>query len=194
MEYWDVCDQNGRRTGAIRPKGASYAAGEFHPAIEAWVINSRSEILIQQRSMQCEILPGVWALTTGRMLAGEGTAQGCIRELREELGITVTPEQLTFVGSLSGARGRGAGHTDAPERGGRTGKMGIPFCLPPVAEGKSALFLSGNHVCPNTGHFVIPRQEAGKPPALSISEPCPEPRGPTAPPPTEQPAGTTRAF
>ncbi|HIT53833.1 MAG TPA: NUDIX domain-containing protein [Candidatus Fimivicinus intestinavium] len=97
MEYWDVCDQNGRRTGGIRPKGASYAAGEFHPAIEAWVINSRGEILIQQRSMQCEILPGVWALTTGRMLAGESTAQGCIRELREELGITVTPEQLTFL-------------------------------------------------------------------------------------------------
>lgn len=97
MEYWDVCDQTGKRSGQIRPEGASYSPGEYHPAMEAWIVNSRGEILIQQRSARCEILPGVWGLTTGRMLAGETTAQGCVREIREELGIRVSPEELRFL-------------------------------------------------------------------------------------------------
>lgn len=97
MEYWDVCDRNGIPNGQVRPKGAAFAAGEFHPAMEAWVVSSRGEILIQQRSARCEILPNVWGLTTGRMLAGETTRQGCIREIREELGLHVCPEQLRFL-------------------------------------------------------------------------------------------------
>lgn len=97
MEYWDVCDQEGNRSGQIRPKGSAFAPGEYHPAMEAWIVNSRGEILIQQRSMQCEILPGVWGLTTGRMLAGESTLQGCVREIREELGVCVCPAQIRFL-------------------------------------------------------------------------------------------------
>ena len=58
--------------------------------------NSRGEILIQQRSVECEILPGAWGLTTGRMIAGESTQQGCIREIREELGLCVTPLKFNF--------------------------------------------------------------------------------------------------
>ena len=97
MEYWDVCNVYGDRTGQIRPKGAFFEPGEYHPAMEAWIKNSRGEILIQQRSAQCEILPGVWGLTTGRMIAGENTEQGCIREIREELGLCVTLSQIQFL-------------------------------------------------------------------------------------------------
>lgn len=97
MEYWDVCDHTGKRSGQIRPKGAAFAPGEYHPAMEAWIVNRQGEILIQQRSMRCEILPGVWGLTTGRMLAGESTLEGCIREIGEELGIRVSPEELCLL-------------------------------------------------------------------------------------------------
>ena len=96
MEYWEVCNACGDRTGQIRPKGAFFGPGEYHPAMEAWIKNSRGEILIQQRSVECEILPGAWGLTTGRMIAGESTQQGCIREIREELGLCVTPSQIQF--------------------------------------------------------------------------------------------------
>lgn len=97
MEYWDVCNACGDRTGQIRPKGAFFGPGEYHPAMEAWIKNSRGEILIQQRSVECEILPGAWGLTTGRMIAGESTQQGCIREIREELGLCVTHSQIQFL-------------------------------------------------------------------------------------------------
>lgn len=50
--------------------------------------------------MQCEILPGMWGLTTGRMLAGESTEQGCIREIRQELGVCVSPSQIRFLKTI----------------------------------------------------------------------------------------------
>lgn len=53
MEYWEVCNACGDRTGQIRPKGAFFGPGEYHPAMEAWIKNSRGEILIQQRSVEC---------------------------------------------------------------------------------------------------------------------------------------------
>lgn len=97
MERWDIYDRDGRFTGKVIEKGQALGAEEFHLAMEAWVRNRRGEFLIQQRSLQCEILPGMWGLCTGRMLAGEGTKAGCIRELREELGIEARPEELRFL-------------------------------------------------------------------------------------------------
>ena len=58
---------------------------------EVWPVNPHGEILIQKRSLQCPILPGVWGLTTGR------TAQGAVRELREELGLSVPVNRLIFL-------------------------------------------------------------------------------------------------
>ena len=106
MEYWNVYDRSGRWTGRTVPKGTPFGPGEYHPAMEAWIVNGRGELLIQQRSRDCEILPGIWGMTTGRMTApppskegrplsapeadrGETTLEGCIREIREELGIQV---------------------------------------------------------------------------------------------------------
>ena len=73
---------------------------EYHLATEVWVINSKKQILIQQRSEKCQLLPGIWALTTGRVVSGETTRQGCIRELKEELGIEAKEEECNLVKSL----------------------------------------------------------------------------------------------
>lgn len=64
---------------------------------EVWPVNPHGEILIQKRSLQCPILPGVWGLTTGRIQSGETTAQGAVRELREELGLSVPVNRLIFL-------------------------------------------------------------------------------------------------
>ena len=97
MEVWDLYDRFARKTGKVVPKGAELSAEDYHLAMEVWIVNSSGQVLIQERSQDCEILPGVWGLTTGRMVAGEDTRSGCIRELREELGIAVRPEQLQFL-------------------------------------------------------------------------------------------------
>lgn len=97
QEYWDVRDRQGQKTGEVRAKGLPFEREEFHLAMEAWIINSKGQLLIQQRSVYCDLLPGMWGLTTGRVLSGEDSAEGCIRELKEELGLTVLPENIRFL-------------------------------------------------------------------------------------------------
>lgn len=97
MEYWDIYDAQGRTTGCRVKKGEPLSSGAYHLAMEAWIVNGRGEILIQQRSQSCEILPGIWGLTTGRMMAGESSRQGCIREIREELGLRIALQEPEFL-------------------------------------------------------------------------------------------------
>lgn len=94
MEYWDVYDKSGNFSGRRLPKGSPFGENEYHFAVEAWLINDKHELLIQKRSEKCEILPGHWALTTGRITAGENTVNGCIREVKEELGIDITAADM----------------------------------------------------------------------------------------------------
>ena len=100
MEYWDIYDKDGHFTGRKKGKYEKWGEDEYHLATEVWVINSKKQILIQQRSEKCQLLPGIWALTTGRVVSGETTRQGCIRELKEELGIEAKEEECNLVKSL----------------------------------------------------------------------------------------------
>ena len=96
MEYWDIVDENGRFLYTA-PADIKCKHGEYQFAAEVWPVNPHGEILIQKRSLQCPILPGVWGLTTGRIQSGETTAQGAVRELREELGLSVPVNRLIFL-------------------------------------------------------------------------------------------------
>lgn len=100
MEYWDIYDKDGNFTGRKKGKYEKWDKDEYHLATEVWVINSKKQILIQQISEKCQLLPGIWALTTGRVVSGETTRQGCIRELKEELGIEAKEEECNLVKSL----------------------------------------------------------------------------------------------
>ena len=61
----------------------------------AVIVNSHNEVLLQLRSD----LP-IWTLLGGYLDPGEDIADGIIREVREEAGITVVPERIAAV--LSG--------------------------------------------------------------------------------------------
>ena len=96
MELWDVYDKK-EENGNAEGEGGRLSAWGIPPGCGAWVFNRRREILIQQRSWHREILPGKWSLTTGRIIAGEDSEQGCVRELKEELGMQVKQEELSFL-------------------------------------------------------------------------------------------------
>ena len=97
MELWDIYDEKGKSTGKKVSKGSIFSKKEYHLAMEAWIINPDNHILIQKRSENCEVLPGIWALTTGRMISGESSLEGCIREIHEELGIDVDKRDCSFI-------------------------------------------------------------------------------------------------
>ena len=46
MELWDICDSKGIPTGRVMEKGKDLGDGEYHVAVEAWIMNTKGEFLI----------------------------------------------------------------------------------------------------------------------------------------------------
>lgn len=87
MELLDVYDRDGRPTGRVIPRGEPLPAGEFYLCVHIWIRNSAGEFLIQRRSPDKELWPGLWAATGGCVQAGETSLHAAYRETQEELGL-----------------------------------------------------------------------------------------------------------
>lgn len=94
MEWCDVFDDSGTRTGRTAARGTELRQGEYYLVVQVWIRNERGEYLIQQRAPHLDSGPGIWATTAGYVLAGEESMAGAIREVREELGIQLLPASL----------------------------------------------------------------------------------------------------
>ena len=94
-ELWDVYDFRRQRTGRTIRRGELMAADEYHLVVQVWIRNSRGEWLISQRA-QGKSEPLKWEPTGGSVLAGEDSLDGALREVREELGITLDPARGTL--------------------------------------------------------------------------------------------------
>ena len=100
MEEWDVYDINHNLTGKTIFRGNSLLEpGEYHLAVDAWIINDRNQFLIQKRSLYKKYWPGFWAESAGgAAIKGEDSFQACSREIEEELGIVpnINNVELSF--------------------------------------------------------------------------------------------------
>jgi isopentenyldiphosphate isomerase len=79
MEYWNVLDENGNKTGQTVEAG-KVPDGMAHLGADVWIINSRNEVLIQKRSASKRNSPNVWATIGGSCIAGEDSAETILRE------------------------------------------------------------------------------------------------------------------
>lgn len=74
-----------------KPRSVVHAQGLLHRAIHVLVFNSKGEIFLQKRSMKKDKHPGVWdSSASGHVDSGEHYDTTAVRELREEIGLTVT--------------------------------------------------------------------------------------------------------
>ncbi|TVR48423.1 MAG: NUDIX domain-containing protein [Puniceicoccaceae bacterium] len=96
-ELWDIYDASGKKQGRTIQRGHTLQPGEYHLVVQVWPRDSAGRFLIQKRPQHLKYLPGRWAATGGSVLAGETSRQGAVRELAEELGWTVQPEDLTCI-------------------------------------------------------------------------------------------------
>lgn len=88
VEYWDVFDENGRKTGKKVQRGTEVLKpGEYHLVVHIWVVSSDGRFLIQRRSSERKLMPGEWAATGGAAISGESSFEAAKRELAEELGL-----------------------------------------------------------------------------------------------------------
>jgi isopentenyldiphosphate isomerase len=98
-EYIDIVDQNGRPIGLSAPKSEIHAKGHLHNTAHVWFFTSKGEILLQQRAASKAICPLLWDVSVaGHIDAGETPEQAAVREAKEEIGITISEDQLINIG------------------------------------------------------------------------------------------------
>ena len=96
-EIFDVVNERDEVIGHA-PRQEVHARGLLHRAVHVLVFNARGEVFLQQRSLKKDRQPGVWdSSSSGHVDRGETYDQTAVRELREEIGLTVAaPPQRLF--------------------------------------------------------------------------------------------------
>ena len=98
IEMISVVDENGFPTGQTKPRASVHANGDWHRTVHVWIANSRREVLFQKRSLTKESFPGAWDISAaGHIESGETSMAAAIKEVREELGISLGPQNLQFL-------------------------------------------------------------------------------------------------
>ena len=98
MEYIDTYTPWGTldRTGMEKEK--VHREGLLHRSVMVWILNSKKELLLQRRSMEKAFAPGMLDVSfAGHRTSGESAIDAVLREGREELGIDVDVNRLTYL-------------------------------------------------------------------------------------------------
>jgi isopentenyldiphosphate isomerase len=91
-ESFDVVNERDEVVGNA-PRSVVHAQGLLHRAVHVLVFNARGEIFLQKRSMKKDRQPGVWdSSSSGHVDSGEDYDACAVRELREEIGLSVRNE------------------------------------------------------------------------------------------------------
>ena len=89
-EWFDVVNE---RDEVVRraTRREVHATGLWHRAVHVLVFDSAGRVFLQKRSMLKDLSPGLWdSSCSGHLDAGEDYDTAAIRELQEEIGLTIT--------------------------------------------------------------------------------------------------------
>jgi isopentenyldiphosphate isomerase len=99
-ELIDILDEHGRYTGKTCLKSEAHAKGFFHPTIHVWIYTQEGQLLLQKRSMQKKVFPGLWDISVaGHIGAGEAITTAAVREIKEEIDFDIPEEALLKIGT-----------------------------------------------------------------------------------------------
>lgn len=99
-EMWDVLDINRNPTGRLHRRGGFLAPGDYHLVVHVWMKNSKGQYLMTKRSPN-KGFPNMWETTGGSALAGDDSLTAALREVREETGLSLQPENGKCVFSVT---------------------------------------------------------------------------------------------
>lgn len=95
-EYWDLYDRDRNRTGELHLRGEKIPGGRYHLVVQVWVRDAGGRFLISRRHPD-KPFGLFWECTGGSVTAGEDSITGALREVKEELGIELSPGDLSLI-------------------------------------------------------------------------------------------------
>lgn len=99
MEIVDVYNKRREKTNKTCERGKQ-KEGEYGLSVHIWIMNKEGKFLVQKRSKNKKIFPDMWSLTAGAVDTGETSADGAIREVKEEIEINIDKEELELMLSI----------------------------------------------------------------------------------------------
>ncbi len=98
-ELIDIVTEQGKPTGKTALKLEIHKKGYFHNTAHIWLYTKNGDILLQQRAKSKLVYPLLWDVSVaGHVDAGETVTEGAIREIKEEIGLTLKENNLTKIG------------------------------------------------------------------------------------------------
>lgn len=98
MELIQIVDENGNFTGQIIDKEEAHDKNLLHNEVAAFIINDKEQVLLQKRSANKRFNPNKWALCAGHVDAHESLENAILREIKEEVGIDISIDDLHQLG------------------------------------------------------------------------------------------------
>lgn len=94
MELIKIVDEKGKFTGTIMDKDKAHDLNLLHWEVGMFIINNNKQVLLQKRCANKRFAPNKWALCAGHVDADEEFEIAAIREIREEIGLDVSANEL----------------------------------------------------------------------------------------------------
>lgn len=94
MELIEIVDKDGNFTGKIMDKDEAHDKNLLHNEIAVFIMNAKGETLLQKRSASKRFHPNKWGLCAGHVDAGESLENAALREIKEEVGLDITENEL----------------------------------------------------------------------------------------------------
>lgn len=99
MKEWnDIYDADRRKTGKRHLRGTRWLPGQYGLVVCIWVYDGRGNILLTRRAPE-KSFAGTWENSGGAARAGEDSRTAIVRELYEETGIRILPQEAELLGS-----------------------------------------------------------------------------------------------
>lgn len=97
-ELLEVVTEDGIPTGKILTRRKVHEKNLLHNEIVVYVINDKNQLLLQKRAASKKSSPNCWGSScAGHVDVSETLEEAALRELSEELGITIKEEELKIL-------------------------------------------------------------------------------------------------
>jgi isopentenyldiphosphate isomerase len=97
-EQYDILNEQGEPTGEVLPKSEVHDRELWHASSCIWIYNDAGEVLLQKRGPDKKTFPNTWDVSVaGHIAAGETPEAAAVREVKEEIGVDINPDELELV-------------------------------------------------------------------------------------------------